>query len=69
MSSGGVALTVILMLAFMAVMFLLGTGLAMIVIGAIGHIFNIETFKLLSFWEVAILAFILGTMGATASRD
>lgn len=44
-------------------LWLLGVGVAMVVIGAVGHWFDITTFQFLSFWEVFILSIIMSVFG------
>lgn len=44
-------------------LFLLAVGVTMIVVGAIGNIFDIEAYKLLSFWEIALLGLIFTLLG------
>lgn len=59
------------LISFGVILALLANGFFMIVIGAIGHIFNILAFQYLSYWEVFILSIIFGAFiggGSSASK-
>lgn len=55
--------------SFAIAMWLAMSGLAMIIIGAIGHIFDIALFQYVSFWESAILSIIYSALGAGAASS
>lgn len=62
-------LIVLFVLAFAAVVTFLTTGLAMIVIGAIGHWFDNPIYMYMGFWDTFWLTVILGFLGYGAGKS
>jgi hypothetical protein len=59
---------VIAAIAFVTGFILLVNGLIMVIIGAVGSIFDIVTFQFISFWEVVILSIIYGLFNAATRK-
>lgn len=61
--------TILLSLAILALaVSLFVAGIQMIIVGTIGHVFDITTYRYLSFWEVYILTWVFGLFGGLLGR-
>lgn len=55
--------------AFAAVMYALAAGIGMVIIGAIGHIFNVELFTQVSFGESLVMMMVYGLIGVGVGNN